>query len=68
MAEQHTSAWCPHCKARVLAVAPDDRFHVGQGVLTFFTCGLWLPIWVLTGLGRLLTKRYRCTRCGTLVK
>jgi hypothetical protein len=35
-----------------------------HALVTIFLLGLWLPVWILVGLGN-ATEPYRCTVCGT---
>lgn len=59
------SRYCRYCDRRVLAEAqnPDYGMHA---VLSLFTCGLWLGVYVCLVLIRYYPK-YRCQRCGTIV-
>jgi hypothetical protein len=61
MAVKQKSAWCPTCQQQRLFTAPKPS-HALHLILTIFTAGIWLIVWLLIG-GK--TGPYRCTVCGT---
>lgn len=62
-----SSVFCQRCKKPTLhETDPRPVNHVLHFLLTFFFCGLWLPIWVLIALSQSMPGgRSRCTRCGS---
>lgn len=67
MGQVHSQFHCNRCGRVTLHVG--DVYsppHMLHGLLTFFCCGLWAPIWVLhTVLDAMFRKvDYRCTLCG----
>jgi len=61
---KQASAYCPVCEKRVYAVGKAPN-HVLHFLLTIFTFGLWLVVWVLLAAGTI--GNYRCTKCGAKV-
>lgn len=51
--------FCPQCNAYTRADG-DSLSHLLHFVLTLFTGGLWLPVWVLLAM----TRSYHCSDCG----
>lgn len=41
----------------------DGTNHILHLLLTVFTAGIWLPIWLLVGLNNMM-KPYHCPICG----
>ncbi len=39
--------------------------HILHLVLSLFTCGLWLPVWLIIVLASI--GGYRCSKCGSKV-
>ena len=59
---QEASAICPlHGPVLGRREAPN---HVLHFLITFFTCGLWGIVWLLTSLSR---GDYACPTCGSKV-
>lgn len=59
--------WCPRCQCDVQtytqAIAGPN--HVLHALLTFFLCGLWLPVWIIIALADSRRRSMvRCSRCG----
>jgi len=54
---------CPICQAPRLFTKPGLN-NLIHALVTIFTCGLWLFIWLIVAL---INSRapYRCTNCGT---
>lgn len=57
------SRYCRRCRRVVLAYFDSPTMGV-HFVLTFVTCGLWLPVFLWKGT---FGKVYRCKYCGGLV-
>ena len=61
-----TSRWCQRCNRHVAAYyqwwSSSYKWHA---MLTVFTLGLWLPVYVLCVM---MSKKYRCTRCGLALR
>jgi len=57
------NGWCPKCHDWRLGYqnAPNHLIHL---IITFFLCGLWLPIWLLICLAN---RDPYCSICGTLL-
>jgi hypothetical protein len=51
-----------HCGRCRKVTMHESGFALGAGALTFLTCGLFLPFWIL---GQLWGSHYRCQTCGT---
>lgn len=64
MGQKQKSCFCPHCQEQTLALGRTPN-HVLHLILSFFTIGLWIPIWILISLGKI--GGYRCSKCGTSV-
>ena len=64
MALKTTGKYCRHCQARVMAQANKPN-HILHLLLSVFTAGLWLLVWLVLVL--LAAGNYRCTRCGNKV-
>ena len=61
-----TSAQCPYCQAKVLARRKATN-HILHLLITVFTGGLWLPVWIILSLAN-SADPWRCSFCGTEVK
>jgi DNA-directed RNA polymerase subunit RPC12/RpoP len=64
MGQKQTGRYCAHCKSNIMATGntPNHLLHL---VLSFFSFGLWIPVWILVSIGRF--GGYRCTQCGSRV-
>lgn len=60
MGQKHTSRYCKSCNSNTLAVGdtPNHTFHL---LLSIFTAGLWLFVWIPK---LLWPTSFRCTQCG----
>jgi hypothetical protein len=54
-----SSRHCRHCRKQVPAVRNPPN-HVLHALITFFLCGIWLPIWILN----CIIHDWRCPTCG----
>jgi hypothetical protein len=61
---KQASAYCHVCERRVLAIGKAPN-HILHFLITMFTCGLWVIVWILLAAGTI--GNYRCTRCGSPV-
>jgi len=61
---KQTSKFCPFCQSNVLATGTKPN-HLLHFIISFFTCTLWVPVWILIAIGKI--GGYRCTRCGNNV-
>lgn len=57
-----TRRFCPDC-GQQRPFEKRTRNHVLHLLLTVFTFGIWLPIWLLLMLATMVTP-YRCRECG----
>lgn len=57
-----TSAFCQQCNRNTLHEA-DPVNHVLHFLISFFLCGLWIPVWILLALKQ-SGGSGRCTMCG----
>lgn len=62
MGLNYGTAWCHTC-ARPTRFAQKEPSHVFHLLLTFLTCGLWLPMWFAVWSFSVLNA-WRCTFCG----
>ena len=60
MTVQHASGYCRACGRRAAIHRPGTN-HVLHLLLTLFSFGLWLPLWVL---GSIQFGGWRCVACG----
>lgn len=64
-------AFCRHCDRRVLAHKRGLHFFTHFS-LSVFTCGLYLPVYLVVaichGLDCGFRGGYLCTRCGSIVR
>lgn len=58
-----TSRYCKRCARDIMCERPDTN-HVLHLLLSVFTAGLWLPIWVLCSIK---IGGWRCLQCGRWV-
>lgn len=63
MAEQHTGKKCKYCQKNVMAVRPGTN-HVLHFLISLFTAGLWIPLWIWFSIK---IGGWRCTQCGRRV-
>jgi len=65
---QHLEAFCPYCRQRRLHIRLVKRSSASLHLLlTLFTCGWWLLVWLLCDVANGLANRaepYRCAVCG----
>ena len=61
MSIEHTSGFCGHCQEKAV-FNRNGANHILHGVLTLLSCGLWLPIWILS---MVRFGGWWCSRCGT---
>jgi hypothetical protein len=61
MGQVNGSAFCPLCKRQVRTVRNGTN-HILHLLLSFFTLGFWLPVWV-----NIATRKQPdiCNECGT---
>jgi hypothetical protein len=64
MSQKQSSAYCPHCERRQLAIGTTPN-HVLHLILTCITLGLWAIVWVAVAAAKV--GGYRCAKCGTSV-
>lgn len=60
MSSQYSTKACKHCKGEVRA----ERFipnHILHLLLTVFTAGLWIPIWIILAIK---VDDWRCCKCS----
>lgn len=62
MATETRMLACRICNA-VTPHEVEKTSHILHLLLTVFTAGLWLPIWILLGLIRSLSSKGRCQQC-----
>lgn len=63
MAIIQAQRYCRLCNMRTLHV----RTTLGSGwgcLLTVLTVGLFLPVWLLIGIGEALVTKWHCQNCG----
>lgn len=64
MGYNQTSKFCLYCQKMVLAQRKTPN-HILHLLLSIFTSGLWLIVWILL----IITKgSWRCCHCGNKVK
>ena len=61
---EESSGYCPECRRSVL-IRRQVPNHLVHALVTFFLCGLWLPVWIWVALFG--GSRWRCTHCGRKV-
>ena len=54
--------YCAHCRKQVIAMTVTPR-HLLHFLLSLFTCGLWIPVWILLAVAK--RGACRCPLCGT---
>lgn len=60
MGFKETGRYCPYCRRNVLA-RQETPNHVLHFLIAFFTCGLWLIVWLLLTA---MQDPWRCPTCG----
>jgi hypothetical protein len=55
-----TAKHCPKCKSNVMAVRPSTN-HALHLCISFFTLGMWIPIWILSSVK---FGGWKCPTCG----
>lgn len=71
---ENIGAYCESCKRNVLFtrdVQYDTTNHILHLLLSIFTGGLWIPIWILCGLSSAFSNqngKWMCTQCGHTVR
>jgi hypothetical protein len=65
MGIQQSSAFCPVCNKQSMMVrtTPNHLLHL---LLSIFTGGLWIPIWILSSMR--VGSGWRCASCGVQAK
>jgi hypothetical protein len=61
MATEQTQRYCPSCQRNVMATRAGTN-HILHLLLTVFTAGCWLLVWVLSSIR---FGGWRCTFCGS---
>ena len=61
MAEQKASGFCKECDKRVVVFRKGTN-HILHFLLSLFTLGLWLIVWIGTSIK---IGGWRCTQCGS---
>lgn len=61
MGAETSNGYCWNCKKRV-AVYRRGTNHVVHLILSIFTCGLWLIIWLLSSIK---IGGWKCGECGS---
>ena len=62
MGIEQSNGYCPTCDAQVLLTRSGVN-HVLHFLVTIFTCGPWLFVWIL--LAAFGHQPWRCAKCGT---
>lgn len=60
MTLDHKRRWCRGCRRHVLAQRPGTN-HTFHLLVTLFTCGLWIIVWLLSAVK---IGGWRCPNCG----
>jgi len=63
MSQEQTSGHCNACRRSTLMVREKPN-HILHLLISLFTFGAWVLVWLLISVGKLGGK-YRCTQCGT---
>lgn len=61
MATEQIMKHCRHCDDNIIHLQQKPS-HVLHLLLTIFTVGIWLPIWILVAIDK---SGHQCTRCAT---
>lgn len=61
MAVQEATGFCKVCQRQVM-IRRAGTNHVLHLLLSIFTAGLWLPIWILSSIK---IGGWRCSACGS---
>ena len=64
MAQKQAGRYCAHCQKNVMATGTSPN-HLLHFILSLFTLGFWIPVWILVSVGKI--GGYRCTQCGSRV-
>jgi len=56
----HTEKYCKRCEKHVLAQKKTAN-HILHLLLSIFTAGLWIIMWILVGIR---IGGWRCSQCG----
>jgi hypothetical protein len=62
--QKQAGRYCAHCQKNVMATGTTPN-HLLHFILSIFTVGLWIPIWILVSIAKM--GGYRCTLCGSRV-
>jgi len=64
---KRASAECPVCNKRVLILCKEKNInHILHLLLSVFTCGIWLIIWLLCAISNSTVQEdWYCSVCGT---
>jgi len=65
MPQLTSSRPCPTCARRTMSIKTGTS-HGVHFILTLFTIGLWLPIWILAGICA-MSGDWACSQCGLKV-
>lgn len=65
MSYQESSDFCATCRRQVLTRRETANHLLHAALTLIFTCGLWLPIWIICALD---AGPWRCTSCGSVVR
>jgi hypothetical protein len=65
MGFEESSQFCTGCNRQTLARRKTPS-HVLHLLLTIFTAGLWLPVWILCCVR--IGSGWRCATCGRITK
>jgi len=60
MGTEYSRGYCHHCQENVLMVRKGPN-HILHFLLSLFTCGFWVIIWILVSIR---FGGWRCNRCG----
>ena len=63
MAYQEATGWCKTCGRQVM-IRRKGTNHILHLLLTIFTAGLWIIVWILVSIK---IGGWRCTSCGRRV-
>lgn len=64
MGQKQSGRFCPHCQKNTMAIGNTPN-HLLHFILSIFTLGLWVFVWILVTIG--MIGGYRCSQCGTKV-
>lgn len=63
MGDDRTSRFCRTCNRQALATRPGTN-HILHLLISVFTLGLWIPMWILISIK---IGGWRCNTCGMQV-